>query len=122
MSCVYLADPLACCTAEMQRLLDTQPSVRFPRTIHAISVDGLAVIDLRTADALGSVGLTQDDVVDDDHARCQVVGEAAAYLRVGGVLARSATGAGDILAVYLDNIAPDQLLAIDSVRQPDEPA
>jgi RES domain-containing protein len=104
----------------MQRLLKTQPAVRFPRTIHAISVESLEVIDLRAAAGLDRVGLTQDDVADDDHAPCQVVGEAAAFLRVGGVLARSATGAGDILAVYLDNIAPDQLLAIDSVHQPDE--
>jgi len=122
VSCVYLADPLACCTAEMQRLLETQPAVRFPRAIHAISVESLEVIDLRAAAGLDRVGLTQDDVADDDHAPCQVVGEAAAFLRVGGVLARSATGAGDILAVYLDNIAPDQLLAIDSVRQPDQSA
>jgi hypothetical protein len=116
---VYLADPLACCAAEMQRLLDTQPAVKFPRTIHAVSVEGLEVIDLRSSSALGSVGLTQDDVAHADHARCQEVGEAAAYLRVEGVVARSATGVGDVWAVFLDNITPDQLLAIDSVQAGD---
>lgn len=99
-------------------MIHTQPSVRFPRTIHAISVDDLEVIDLRSADVLNRVGLTQADVESDDHGPCRAVGEVAAQLGIGGVLARSATRAGDILAVYLDNVAPDQLLAIDSVREP----
>jgi RES domain-containing protein len=120
ISCVYLADPRECCIAELRRQLATQPAnVRFPQAVHAVSVDGLAVVDLRSASALAEVGLVPDDITADDHTACQLVGAAAAYLGLGGVLAQSATGAGDILAAYLGNLRPTQLLAIDSAEIPD---
>ena len=65
-----------------------------------MEVHDLWVCDLRDAATLTSVGLSADDLIDTDRSRCQAVGEAALLLGLDGLLAPSATGTGDVLAVF----------------------
>jgi RES domain-containing protein len=80
-----------------------------PRDLHLIEVGGLQVVDLRAPNALLAVGLTLRDLSDPDWAVCQRVGDAADTLGLGGVLAPSATGVGDVLAVFIRHAHRGQL-------------
>jgi len=111
---VYLAQPVAACMGELERL--AQPNsvsvaefLRARRALGTIDVHELAVLDLRTDDALTQVGLDRSDIDDDDWTACQTVGHAAHFLNFGGVLAPSATGVGLVLAAFENRVAPGQL-------------
>jgi len=71
-----------------------------PRTLCVIEVDVAAVLDLRNPQNLTSVGLTPEQLRSFSMRECQAVGDAAHRLDLEGVLAPSATGAGNVLAVF----------------------
>lgn len=77
-----------------------------PRRLYRYDVELETVLDLRSAAALGTVGLSRDDLTSDDLRACQAVGEAAQYLGREGIQASSATGNGEILAVFVDRLQP----------------
>lgn len=70
---------------------------------------GLPLIDLTSTEALDHVGLTLDDVQDDDWTACQAVGQAAHFLGMAGVAAPSATGVGLVIAAFEDRLTTGQL-------------
>ena len=74
------------------------------------------LLDLRDADALASVGLKEADLAADNWTACQVVGEAAHQVGVEGILAPSATSDGDVLVVFLDQIALGSTLEVRSTQ------
>ena len=121
---IYLASPEATCRAEAQRLIDSQgvTGVRFPRTIHTISVAELRVVDLSDPDRLASVGLSIDDIEAADWSPCQRVGEAAAFLGHQGLVVLSATGSGIVIAAFEPRLNPSQLIVLDAsdVPTPDD--
>lgn len=86
-----------------------------PRRLHRLRVTDLELLDLTTDGALDAVGLTLDDLRDDRTA-CQVVGNAVQYLGVAALRAPSATGVGDVIAVYEPHLRPGQLDIIDSTQ------
>lgn len=109
---VYLAQPLATCAAELERLAvaaATKVTSLLPRDLHTIAVRDLPVLDLRDDAALRSVGLSIEDIRDDDWSACQNVGHAAYFLDMAGVIAPSATGAGVVIATFELRIKPGQV-------------
>lgn len=75
-----------------------------PRILVTAEVAITEVLDLRTAGARATAGLTLGDLQSgvDDYARCQEVGQVAHQLRRHGVLAPAATKIGETLALFTD--------------------
>ena len=114
---IYLASPEETCRLELVRLIERQgSSVRLPREVHTVAVEEVRVLDLRDRARLAAVGLTAADLDADDWEPCQNVGEAAAYLEFQGIIARSATDVGEVLAVFENRITIDQLIVLDSIE------
>lgn len=113
-STVYLAQPLQACLAELDRLAEsagttTAQLLRASRALHTVEVRNAPLLDLREADALAYVGLSLDDIGDEDWTACQAVGHAAYFLEMAGVVAPSATGEGLVIAIFETRVAPEQL-------------
>lgn len=113
-STVYLAQPLRACLAELDRLAEatgvsTSTLLRAPRSLHTIEVSGVALLDLREEEALRYVGLSLDDIRDDDWTACQTVGHAAFFLEMAGVIAPSAAGQGLVIALFEARLTAGQL-------------
>ncbi len=73
-----------------------------PRTLWTVNVAVKQVVDLRDPASLAAVGLTIDDLRSDidDYSRCQEVAQAAHQLQLHGIVAPSATGVGETLALF----------------------
>lgn len=71
-------------------------------------------MDLTSDEVLERVGLTPDDLVDENWTACQRVGDAVHYLGIAGLLAPSATGVGRVLAVFEPHLRPGQLRVVGS--------
>lgn len=102
---VYLATPETAVIGELDRAaaaLGTSAEQMAPGRfrLHTVDVHALPVLDLRTAEARDEVGLTLDDIEDDDWTACQSVGEAAWFLGFSGLIAPSASGRGYVLAAF----------------------
>ncbi len=115
---LYLALDSSTAAAEFYRRAEREgrrPQDLLPRRLYHYRVELGAVLDLGTQDKLAQVGLSFVEVSSDDLSRCQVVGEAAHYLGFEGVLAPSATNAGQNLAVFFDRLqAASTVLPLDS--------
>lgn len=111
---IYLAEPLRACMREFGRAaqaaaIDPAAMIRRGFVLHTIAVADLPVIDLRSPEALAFVGLSLEDIADEDWSACQTVGHAAWFLEFGGVLAPSATGDGFVLAAFEGRLQSGQL-------------
>ena len=111
---IYLSIPQSACMGEVERAAAVQHTtaenmLTVPYLLHTVEVQNLPVLDLRSSDALDQVGLSADDIADDDWLACQSVGHAAWFLQVGGLLAPSATGSGWVLAAFETRVEPGQL-------------
>jgi hypothetical protein len=75
-----------------------------PRILVTAQVNVTNVLDLRTAGARATAGLTLGDLRSgvDDYARCQELSQVAHQLRRHGILAPAATEAGETLALFTD--------------------
>jgi len=93
-------------------------AVSFPRHLHRIELTNIVAVDLTTDEALDAVGLTPDDVTEDDWTACQAVGNAVQYLGVQALRAASATGDGHILALYEPHLHPGQLQVAETTEIP----
>lgn len=112
---LYLASPAQACVAELERLAHSQDVavsdlLAVPRLLHTIEVVELPVLDLSTDAALAAAGLSLADIRSDNWSRCQSVGHAVWFLKLGGVRAPSATGEGEVIAVFEGRIDPGQLV------------
>jgi RES domain-containing protein len=90
--------------------------LQVPRALHTIDVQTLRVLDLRGDEALDYVGLSSQDITDDDWTACQTVGHAAYFLDMQGVVAPSATGGGIVLAVFESRVGPGQVSLAQTVE------
>lgn len=112
---LYLALDRDTVIAEFHRLAARQglrPGDLLPRDLHQFRVRLEAVLDLRSDNALEAVGLDLTRVRSDNRAPCQAVGEAAHYLGIEAILAPSATGSGDVLAVFFGRLRPESLVEV----------
>jgi RES domain-containing protein len=95
--------------AEFHRLASRQglsPVSFLPRKLYRYEGRFHSLLDLRPASVRESLGLTTGDVSSHDPTACRAVGEAAYAAGREGILAPSATGSGDVLAVFLERLSP----------------
>ncbi len=117
ISTLYLAFPKEACVQEFIRMAMKQPGgvESFQdRSLHELEVRDVRVLDLRTEAALNLVGIEPSDIIAADWSSCQEVGDAAFYLKLQGVLTISATGVGNVLALFEERIGPGQLKLLKS--------
>ncbi len=113
---LYLGRPPASVVAEAYRhLVDDEldhPDLAaqvLERRIVACEVDVPGVIDLRPSAARERLGLTPEIMSSDvgDYDLCQRVGAGAHQLQASGVIAPSASGLGETLALFTLNLPAD---------------
>ena len=75
-----------------------------PRTLCILEAELESVLDLRPDDGLSKVGLSLDQLRSYSMRECQAVGDAAHQLGLEGILAPSATGTGEVLAIFELNL------------------
>ena len=85
-----------------------------PRHLLEYEVELSALLDLTDEATLEAVGLSEAQVRSDDATPCQEVGEAAHHLGREGILAPSATGVGDVLALFVERLSPNSRLEVVS--------
>jgi len=85
-----------------------------PRHLLEFDLELGGLLDLTDLDALHAVGLDEDRLHQNDATACQEVGEAAHHLGREGVLAPSATGAGIVLAVFVERVLPGSRIEVVS--------
>ena len=81
-----------------------------PRELHRFHLTLSALLDLRDEKAAAHVGLPPPVLLGRDQGPCRLVGEAAQYLALEGVLAPSATGEGAVLALFVDRLRPTSVM------------
>jgi RES domain-containing protein len=105
--------------AEFERLARRQglaPSSFLPRRLYRYDGKLQNLLDLRQPETYEALGLTRETMAADDATACEAVGEAAFVAGREGVLAPSATGEGEVLAVFLERLTPPSALRdVDSV-------
>ena len=107
---LYLALERETAIAEFYRLAARQqrdPEDFLPRRLYRYDLALEAVLDLRATAARATVGLDDSAVRAPDATVCRAVGEAVEYLGLEGLLAPSATGAGNVLVVFVDRLRAD---------------
>lgn len=88
-----------------------------PRELAAIRVALTRVLDLRSGRARRALGVTLSDLTDDDPSVAQAIGEAAQHLGYEAIVAPSATGTGDVIAIFLMNRAPESSIELVGTRE-----
>lgn len=107
---IYLGRPFASCVEEAYRHLvdETGVPARFvkSRTLYRTRIDISSVLDLRDTSALEAVGLEPSDLTSEvgDYEVCQRVAAAAHQLELHGIIAPSASGFGETLAVFRERV------------------
>ncbi len=83
-----------------------------PRHLVTIRVSLGAILDLTDAATIATSGWTKAVVTDDDTRICQAIGDAAHYIGFEGILAPSAAGPGDALAIFINRLKPTSSLEL----------
>lgn len=113
---IYLGRPTASVVVEAYRhLIDPFEGMRTeylqPRVLVTCQVDTKNVLDLRSSEHRLQVGLSDDDITSavGDYEACVQVGSIAHQLGCHGVIAPSATGLGETLALFPHHLPVDEL-------------
>jgi hypothetical protein len=104
---VYVArEPETACEELRRRLQRAGGELEqvHPRSIFVLDIHLSAVVDIRTVENLSAWGLMIDDVAADDMERCQKMASVAAWRGYEAVRWRSATGVGESLALYVNQL------------------
>lgn len=116
---VYTAADTATVDAEFERLLARSglpPLSLQPRQLTTISLDLSHVLDLRDEAVLDALGVLATDLIGDDPALTRRIGEAAHALGYEALIAPSAAGAGDAIAIFPANRRPDSRVEVVGAR------
>ena len=94
------------------------PAMIAPRKLVTCTVAVDDVLDLRTAEAQFSVGLTEADLMSEVGAyeRCRAVARAAYQLGLHGIIAPAATGLGETLALFEEHLTSSEIPQLTSVE------
>jgi RES domain-containing protein len=109
-STLYLALERDTTVREFYRLVERQgraPEDFLPRRMYRYDLGLAAVLDLRDSATRARLQLSDVDLQAIDATKCQQLGECAHYLGLEGILAPSATGQGNVLAVFFDRLQAD---------------
>jgi RES domain-containing protein len=114
---IYTASSVETVDAEFRRMLaHARLPVVLPRQLAAIRLELTRVLDLRSERVRQALGIGLDDMLGDDLSIPRAIGEAAQYLGYEAVVAPSATGIGDVVAVFLTNRAPESTIELVDTR------
>jgi RES domain-containing protein len=115
---LYLASSLETAVAEVERGFAAQGrslDEAIDLVAYPFEVELAATLDLVTSDeALAAVGLSPADVRSPDRRKCQEVGEAAHFVGLEAIRARSGVGTGEVVAVFLDKQGPNSSIIHES--------
>lgn len=109
-SVLYLALEQETTVREFYRLAARQsraPEDFLPRRMYRYEVNLCALLDLRPSEAREHLDLSSSALAAEDPARCREIGECAHYCGREGILAPSATGQGDVLAIFFERLRAD---------------
>jgi RES domain-containing protein len=104
---LYLAVTPDTAAAELHRAAEgmgLRVAAVLPRELYRYDVDLVRVLDLRDRSIRDALGVTLDELLAADRTRSHQIGEAASRLGVQALVCPSATGVGDVLAVFVDNL------------------
>ena len=117
---LYTATDLATVDAEFAHQLARarlRPDSLRPRELATIRVSLHRVLDLREASVREALGVRLEALLANDPALPRAIGEAANHLGYEAVIAPSAApGGAEIVAVFLNNRAPDSSLELVKVE------
>jgi RES domain-containing protein len=112
---VYASGEPATAIEELRRRAardGTSLTAMHPRSIFALRIDLHAMVDLTGQNGLVAWGLTSSDLESDDFTRCQEVTAQAAQRGAEGVRWASATGRGQSLAIFIEQLLPGSIVEI----------
>jgi RES domain-containing protein len=89
----------------LARRSNRAPGDFLPRHFYRYEFRLGALVDLRDEESQAALGLSPGELLGNDLTTCQAIGEAAHYLGREGIVAPSAAGAGQVLAVFSDRLA-----------------
>lgn len=114
---LYLALAAEICLGEIVRHVEPVGLARLNGyRLSELSVAAERVVDCRDPD---KVGLSPEDLIDDfDLSATRALGEAAFAAGAEGILVVSATGLGDNLVLFPENMGPGSRLEVLSARDP----
>lgn len=92
------------------------PKDFLPRDFYRLTVHLDRALDLRVPETRRALGISGKDIANDDPRLCQQIGKAAEAAGLEGILAPSATGTGDVLALFTDNLLPASTVKVEHVR------
>ncbi len=84
------------------KLVALEPESLLPRKVLLFDVELSRCVDLREINVLREFGITNLALSGTDRTVCQDLGVAAHYLGAEALIAPSATGIGEVIAVFLD--------------------
>lgn len=94
--------------AEGEHILAAQPiPPQLRKTVHTIKISLNKLLDLRSADLLADLGVSQEALQSDDFWACQRIGEAVNRLGYDGILVPSVRHRGANLVIFRDNGGDD---------------
>ena len=104
---LYLCQSRPCAVAELERLGARQAigvDGLLPRSLYRYEISLARVLDLTSDEVRTDVGIGLDVLTGPDWTTCQELGSTAHSLGVQGISSPSATGVGDVLAVFVQHI------------------
>lgn len=116
---LYLGVSVEVVQAEFLRLAEKagrDPKDFLPRHLLHYEIELNAILDLTDEAALEALDLTPERIRLHDPSRCQEIGEAAHHLGREGILAPSAAGSGQIVAIFMERLLPDSKVKLESTE------
>ena len=104
---LYLALTTTVAAAELRHgaeRIGLQARDALPRELYRIDLHLERVVDLRQPEALAALNVTRNDLLAASQLRSRQIGTAASHLGIQALLAPSAAGDGDVIAVFVDNL------------------
>ena len=105
---VYACKTHGCATAELVRQARGQSLALedlLPREFWRIEGELNSVLDLLDDSTLNMIGIDRDDLIRDHLALTHQIGEAACEHQLQAILTPPATGVGQVLAIFTENLA-----------------
>lgn len=109
---LYLSDSAEACRAELLRHADVLPDL----SLGTFDVSLSHVLDLTDAAVRQRLGVSHEDLTQDNHSLTREIGEAAFDAGFEGILFPSAAGPHTNLVIFTRNRRPNSRLALQNVR------
>jgi RES domain-containing protein len=109
---LYLCLSQTCAVAELRRLAERQPiglDGLLPRHLYVYDALLDRVLDLSDAGTRNHLDVDLDTLIDNDWTTCQILGVAAHALGTQAIRTPAATGVGEVLVVFPENLGVNTL-------------